>query len=1755
MKKFFLFFVLFSILSTFIYAETSSSSINWLSKGAADQFYCQLDKDCTLNNLFLTGNVSFLGDIINVTIINQNVTGQLDINGDLYFDNGTIENPNYIQFNTAWEDGQEEGRLQWNSEDGTLEFGLPGGNVNGQILQEMLFRTFNDEGTEISNGRPVLINGAQGNRLTVRLPDASNDGDTFAVIALATENLTVAQGGYITTTGFVRGDEEQTIDCSAGSGFLEGGQVFLGDDGDISPSPATKPNRTVFIGIVKKSHATLCEIWVNIIHIPKIYELSDVSISGEQTWDIMQWNNDTRLWTNTVTPTLNNLTLLDSLKINGFRITEQQSNENIVDNFSVIKFERNNDPMSIFGVQGGGPGQATWLAGSFMLVNRNSTILNGENTSDCQVQANQAGIELKIDCNTTDPNNPLGSGPDLLSFGDFQFSGEGWMRDTDLEWHFISRELEIRDELYNNILESIINSTITDDILTIEETQNDTLLVNINESNIFLNKIIDSIALTVGTNTTPIFNQVFYSNDSGTVALTKETSLIARTEVPDVAQILFGGNFSYGDIVGSATNNNFINGVYNRFFDDGSIYKSGFDIDVTTSTINISEGIMKVLLSQFNILNNHSTDKLAIEIHNDGEFHQHFNDFQAFDAYSTGELIGVNKYFNLVCGIAATSDNSGRMYCMAQNKPIAEYSTLAGAENDNINIVNFPNNAFIKKIYIPVVRVVIQATPGGNVIQTLSTGNMFIDLRGTVTSSGGSPPTPGITSHPDLTNLEWSVSGHTIDTTLDLSNNNIANGGQINSTEFIQGDVSLNDTYVNVDGDTMTGILNFSNKIKIRLSEPGLLKSNTTGLSDCVGDIVVSASFDGIENCDNLNSITITDTCAPFPPPGNCWDGFDNATLYLPEGISLSSGTLIQSLDSGTSVATWSVSCTGGDVNNYLSEIAFETSCKVDTAEDLFFQGEKGIISYYNSTGDFEYGIGNTEFNGEDSLGMFTSVKEGFYINKESGLVSIPNDLLILQNVNSSSIYVYNNVSINNSLGIGQAITPQYEIEVIGHGGTGTASIVSVKNEDDGAGHAGGQLSLVSSGWGEWAFSVGDPTDNGNRLFYGAGGFTTFAGYNLGIDFESAAGTSRMRILDGGNVGINQENPTEALDVVGNVTISGNLCINSSCIADWSEVNASGGGGSGFSNPAVEDLDMNIYNIILQNNSLLSSNTGGDIIFKLGGESSLSETANYVLQTPNTENVGDVYIRQASPTSNFGSTTAMNIQDHTGNFKRYGMIKFNLDGLDIGEIIDARLQIYIPANNLDAATEGYNISTHHIFDSYVWDELSVTWNTGPSAGTDYNTTESDDKNYFGGVGEPIGLQVFNVTAILKDDNTGNVSIFLFAHDVFGAPSTTDTVNFWSKESGDSNKPILNITTRITANENISNFKINKDGEDILTVNKDGDLNISGSNCLDDVCIETWSEINISGFQNPATENLNMSTFDIISNGDISGVTLSMEGGDTNTIRSANNGNINKNSLNVKSLGTNVPFGILFGAPSDLALGLGIDYGDDESLLGIDDEGGNQLILAPYDYTLAFDRDFDHPLQDDPALFIQSDTDPNTDNTQWGRLRHNKTDLIIDNGKGNIVLDPVSDIVWVGGNVSATAFVEHTTVWQRPNREATESLKNISRITLNDRKRYNYDSLPPQTRAKVPKIERYNCETLCMNCDNVDCKDVSNYQLPYQPRYDTQSNMLCNEFCDERTIMIDGIKLGGLQAVELSAIQDLIDRIEILEQKVSILEGR
>ncbi len=72
--------------------------------------------------------------------------------------------------------------------------------------------------------------------------------------------------------------------------------------------------------------------------------------------------------------------------------------------------------------------------------------------------------------------------------------------------------------------------------------------------------------------------------------------------------------------------------------------------------------------------------------------------------------------------------------------------------------------------------------------------------------------------------------------------------------------------------------------------------------------------------------------------------------------------------------------------------------------------------------------------------------------------------------------------------------------------------------------------------------------------------------------------------------------------------------------------------------------------------------------------------------------------------------------------------------------------------------------------------------------------------------------------------------------------------------------------------------------------------------------------------------------------------------------------------------------------------------NDEMLLGVDDNVGNQFILTNYANVT---HDHDQPVQTNPTFYIFSDISPNTSPTFYGKMWHDQTDFNIESGAGNI----------------------------------------------------------------------------------------------------------------------------------------------------------
>lgn len=169
----------------------------------------------------------------------------------------------------------------WNSEDGTLEVGLPGGNVILQIGQETVIKV--KAGENLTNGQAVYFSGASGDRPIAWKAD-NRSINTAYVAGITTENINKNNNGYVTLTGLIRDINTNNLTC--------GLPVWLSTGGTYTNTMPDAPNTTVFIGYCTRQSATEGILVARPVLVPRMQALSDVngtplSASGQ----FMVWDN------------------------------------------------------------------------------------------------------------------------------------------------------------------------------------------------------------------------------------------------------------------------------------------------------------------------------------------------------------------------------------------------------------------------------------------------------------------------------------------------------------------------------------------------------------------------------------------------------------------------------------------------------------------------------------------------------------------------------------------------------------------------------------------------------------------------------------------------------------------------------------------------------------------------------------------------------------------------------------------------------------------------------------------------------------------------------------------------------------------------------------------------------------------------------------------------------------------------------------------------------------------------------------------------------------------------------------------------------------------------------------------------------------------------------------------------------------------------------------------------------------------------
>lgn len=503
-----------------------------------------------------------------------------------------------------------------------------------------------------------------------------------------------------------------------------------------------------------------------------------------------------------------NLTVGERIIQNNYSIYPVILNDDVIDSAFCLEMNSpDGDRHCKLVIQPGGDGQASIIRRSFSIVNDEAC--SGVNATNMQCYADVGGFTWNIDFNTSL------SGADVGIADDLEVIGEIWLRNSAGQPKFLTRTLDLLDETFENILFNDADLNIVSGVLNINDTLNETLVVNLNRTETITDSISDSITLNTGTNITPAINHISYQNPANptlTIGTTEATVPHAEVVViysgSDENIYLFENTISHNEQV--------IDQIYDRFGEEGGLYISGLTQTASTTQLNFTTGTVRLRLNKKTYTNNLVSDDGFFYINSTNHFVQ-CTDNTCLDKYTDDTTISNNRYYTIVWGVVPIDNNQQKLMALLQGNPNSEYISAIAAEEDTLGKANFfPSNVDFKEAFIPVARTIHRRTGNNDFVTFPTTGELFQDLRGKATVGSGGVPSPPLTEHNLLDNLEWANASHLFNLVgqfFNIGSYNLTTTGNV-TADFFFGDGSqltgISTTQTKVNNLTCTGDDKFS---------------------------------------------------------------------------------------------------------------------------------------------------------------------------------------------------------------------------------------------------------------------------------------------------------------------------------------------------------------------------------------------------------------------------------------------------------------------------------------------------------------------------------------------------------------------------------------------------------------------------------------------------------------------------------------------------------------------------------------------------------------------------------------------------------------------------------------------------------------------------------------------------------------------------------------------------------------------------------
>jgi hypothetical protein len=253
--------------------------------------------------------------------------------------NQDIVDVDKLDFNTATTDTAGVGQLVWNDTLGTLDLGLKGGTTISNVGQHLHARVVNKTSPLVpltkAGYQVVIVSGATGQRLSVKLAKADNDANSAGTLGIVCENIAVNQEGFIVSVGQLT--KINTTGSLQGETWNDGDLLYLSPStfGAVTNVKPSAPFHEVRVGYVEYAHAINGKIYVKIDNGYELNELHNVDINTGTLAnnDIVAYNSSTLVWENKTIATALGYTPAQS---EGWTVIIKSANQNVVNSSTLV---------------------------------------------------------------------------------------------------------------------------------------------------------------------------------------------------------------------------------------------------------------------------------------------------------------------------------------------------------------------------------------------------------------------------------------------------------------------------------------------------------------------------------------------------------------------------------------------------------------------------------------------------------------------------------------------------------------------------------------------------------------------------------------------------------------------------------------------------------------------------------------------------------------------------------------------------------------------------------------------------------------------------------------------------------------------------------------------------------------------------------------------------------------------------------------------------------------------------------------------------------------------------------------------------------------------------------------------------------------------------------------------------------------------------------------------------------------------------